>query len=681
MYRSYSAEDLEDMVDRVYYGYLRHTWDPVNRYYLGDQGHASTHANSIMMMYHILRHLRRPNSEHVFRSTEILKHMVDNWDVFGTGALFDVFDHPEKGSSAREWIAREVLIAFSIALKHSNVLSLNDELLELVRQRFERCFNVTDRLFWGTHWRDNQDVASYFAVLGFAYWATADPRFLEKGKQASEVFDYIYTRDDPQAIRETRRGCYPDWTWNYAHMFDVYESGGATHSPTYENAHFAFWLMGHRLFKLAGVTDTPWIKHLVKAGRVCLLSNIAANGMSPYLIEAYMLPERYQPSSQLNMSLIYAGWAATCPEALPDPEWAGWARFLVDRTLDTVRRVSDSSGLLPQSLYFLSETYGGMVPARLDNNRTFLHWVTLLLGFGDLDALKPSFRPHWDWRWFWDLVHVRGERYDAHLAGWTNRKREDRGTHRGHPPESWVDPLYVGGSVARLFTSSGEIVFPMEINQFGWKVETEDGILDSCEACMGRPGTGYEFWVEVDGRRIPRPEDYGELDAGTAFRRLTTHWRVVWPGVGEMTIENNFTPEKIAVCNRFVPTGRLHLKRLVQPIPFTRLYDRVLKQGAAAGETLGSCRIDWQTMFEQGKWRIPLAQGDRVVLAAEDSQGVERTVVTCQSAGELVVNDGMLMENWPDGWNYLGLVQLIDGSVEEAVEQRYELSIDTDTRT
>ncbi|MBI4531065.1 MAG: hypothetical protein HY709_06035 [Candidatus Latescibacteria bacterium] len=628
--KTYTTDDLWALIDRAYYGYVRHFWDPFNHYYVGENGHASSGTNCSMSTVHVLRHLHQPHHENVDRVHHIVEHILASHDTYGTGGLLNTFDDPGQGGAMRAWLGSGVLIASALILKHSNLLEISDVLRERIEFTFYRYFALADALVESWDRRDNQTVAAYFLTLAYAYWGTGDVRFLDRARWLTEALSGIYTTDEPLSIRNIHRGCFPDWTWWYAQAMDYRETGGASHTAVYQNAHFYCFAFGHRLFRLTGVTEFPWLDFIRQISRISLFNNIAANGLSPYVIETYQLQERYNPMSQINITGP-AAWMQTSPETLHDPEWAGRARFLFDRGIETFERFSDTDGALPKSLYSLNDRVGAYSPGKYDNNVVWLHMLSQVATFADLDTVRPVMRRYWDWRWFWDLVHVRGDCYDAYLAGWTNKRREDWGAHQryaraGHPPNSWVDPLYVGGSIARLFTVGGAIVFPLCINKFGWRVETDRGTYDSTEACMGRKGEGYEFWIEVDGERLTPPEDYGEITFPLDFDRIVCHWRVVYDSAGEMVIENTFLPDRIEVENRFVPLQRVHVLRIAQAFPYTRAScDRIAYKRAGAIEEIYA--IDWRAMFTPACRKIDLAEVEYVAIVLRD-EASGRVIIT-----------------------------------------------------
>ena len=200
--------------------------------------------------------------------------------------------------------------------------------------------------------------------------------------------------------------------------------------------------------------------------------------------------------------------------------------------------------------------------------------------------------------------------------------------------------------------------------------------FDSAEACRGGKAEGYDFWVEVGGKRLSQPEAYANPAWPIGFDRVVSHWKVdcLSQGrkAGEMVVENRFDPDEIAVSNQFLPSNGVKVKGLVQGMPFTRDYSRVCwKQ---RGERREKARvIDWQVAFKPGVDAVELGE---VEVFALEGEGTPRMVIRPEK-GRLVVNDGERGDRWPDGWNYLELREESGGQTDGVVVQSFRLRIES----
>lgn len=661
-YKSYSCDDLWDLIRLAYRGVVHWRWDAAHGYYLGDDGKPSGPVNCIFLSYHLLHNVHSPNGEDVHRAACIARHVIENRDAH-LGHLRVYFGDEKAGGSYYP----RLMIPLAIALKHWDVMGLGEEMRARFRHEFYHYYRV-DRGQIEADTRNNQHTASHFLSCAFAYWATGDSLFLDRALELTSRLSYVYRELDLLAARCYYPGCYPDWSWNYM-MRDVPECDeDSTHSPVYQNGHIGFWLMGHRVFKLAGIAEFPWLDFLRETMRVCLLTNQASNGLDPYVIEPYPMVERYHPASQIYLG-SFAAWAASCPEAAPDPRLPAIARFLYDRAIETIESAMDPKEGLPRDFYHLSEFRDpatGNYQRKLASNYCVIDIASQVASFADLDSVTPAGGRYWDWRWFWDLLHVRGDSYDVHLAGWTNRRTKE--------------PCFVGGTINRLFSSGGDLIFPLAVNGMGWKVETDAGVFESTELCRGRKAPGYSFTVEVDGKILAVPEDYVEPSWPVGFDRIVSRWRVECDidgrAVGEMIIENAFEPDGILVTNTFLPRDGVRVLRCAQSIPFTRRFDRISwKPGGRDSEE--SYRLDWFVSFRPRVVDVQLSGVEWVVVEGEEEKAAKLVLVPDQTTGDLVINDGGIGETWPDGWNCVGLCrELVPSEAGRALVQSYRLKVD-----
>ena len=102
--KTYSKESLWKLIEKAYFGYIRHLWDPVNNYYCGeDVGDSYTDASSVnncaMMNYHLLHYLHQPDEEDLFRINKILEHVTAEWNISEKEGIYDIMGNPEKGDN------------------------------------------------------------------------------------------------------------------------------------------------------------------------------------------------------------------------------------------------------------------------------------------------------------------------------------------------------------------------------------------------------------------------------------------------------------------------------------------------------------------------------------------------------------------------------------------------------
>lgn len=662
MDRTYTTADFWAWFEVTYQEHVRDRWEWA-RGYLHTNGRAYTSGNAEFMAYHLLHWRHSRDHEDAERAARIQELLLAETNLHTETGLFrQALDDP---SSPELWSVNDAMIPLALAVRLGRELGRDWAQQEHLKGRFlaycEAASRYVDR---EENRHGNQMIGFEMAGLGFAYWATGDRRFVRRAEELALKIDFIYQKEDPENYAPAP-GLFPDWTWNHT-QHDPLANGGATHSPTYENAQLCHQLMGYRMFRLAGVELPGWLEFYRKLSRASILGNLSARGMSPYAIEAYDPAQRYQPMSQFHVGCS-AGWASSLPEVLEDPSWKGIARFLFDRSMESL---GAPSAEVQRTFYRLSEGYPlETAPDEVSTAQYRLYYGSLLASFADLDAVKPEIRRYWDWRWTWDLLHVRGDDYDAHLAGWTNRKPMNR---RYEPLGDWVhvDPCFVGGSICRLFTSAGVEVFPFAVKEFAWRVDTDFQVLDSAEACMGRRGAGYDFQLDVDGRRLDRPQDFATPAWPTDFKKILCRWKVTFRDAGDMVVENAFFPDRIEVVNRFVPSKSVNVRQTVQPLPFTRHFGKI------AWRKMGSDReeeftLDWSKDVVRLVRRVPLVDVEELTLAGAEIDRL--TILPGAGCTDFVINAGRITERWPDGWNWIALIERVGRVVCEPLEQNYTI--------
>ena len=72
MYKTYTTQDLWDLMRQVYQSVIHWRWDAAHGYYLNDDGKPNGPVNCHFMAYHVLHHVHQPNEEDVHRATQSL---------------------------------------------------------------------------------------------------------------------------------------------------------------------------------------------------------------------------------------------------------------------------------------------------------------------------------------------------------------------------------------------------------------------------------------------------------------------------------------------------------------------------------------------------------------------------------------------------------------------------------
>ena len=116
---------------------------------------------------------------------------------------------------SRGQFSPRMMVPLAIPLKYWDYLKLGSDLKKRFKDEFYHYYGV-DKAYVENNPRDNQDIASHFVSMAYAYWATGDSLFLERAKEITSRMSYVYTEKDVHAVRCYYPGCYPDWTWNYA---------------------------------------------------------------------------------------------------------------------------------------------------------------------------------------------------------------------------------------------------------------------------------------------------------------------------------------------------------------------------------------------------------------------------------------------------------------------------------